>query len=203
MSTEKTTSHVEVPVVDVATNLLNGAINTNVEYRQQLWGTGLCECTSDTANCWDVVLCQPCVLAQQYNMVLNNRQGMNWPVFLTSFLCDIFLTNGLVTLAELVYIRVSLRQRYHISPRVFMGRPPVTEVDQEVDANGASANDCHSFTLVFGEIMSLLLCTSCAVCQNHRELTLHGQWPGKILFGKDPALVTGTIVEIPGETHLV
>lgn len=141
------------------------------------WSTGLCECNKDWENAMDVLLCHRCVLSQQYNLLYNGEPSIHWPLLIGTALLDaLSYTVPSAFLCTAVLIRQSLRRRYQIGE----ANPDVT------NASGCAA--CQHDTTSMGEdFFAVCCCTVCATCQQHREMTLRGDWPGKCLFGTNPA----------------
>lgn len=147
----------------------------------QGWSTGLFDCADDVPNLFDTLLCTPCLLSAQFNKLFNDQSTVSWPLCLSVAVADVLLTKGIMLTAEAMVVRYQIRSRYNIG------------LSSE-HANWDSSRD------FFREALSVIFCTPCVTCQNHREMALHGEWPGKVLFGEDPALAA---VEHPTEVNIV
>eukprot|EP00796_Vickermania_ingenoplastis_P010705 gene10705-7437_t len=123
------------------------------------WSSGLFDCCSDKLNLFDVCLCGVCNVSMQANVAFNNESGIHWPLCLCIVGVDGCLTGGLTLLLTGVIVRQKLRQRYMLQ---------------------------QTLPVIMQDIAAGLLCQPCAICQQHREMTRRGDWPGCVLFGTAP-----------------
>lgn len=143
-------------------------VDPNDKFSSRLW-----DCMTDTQSSADNLLCCYCNLSSQANMVLNSKRGIHWPLCLGMLFVDYFCCAGVCSCVSFcavnILVRHSLRQRYHLSDGV------------EEMVKDIAAGSC---------------CAPCALCQQHREMSKRGEWPGCVLFGLDPAAVVVTHVNI-------
>lgn len=134
------------------------------------WHTDIFDCFQDKHSLFDVLFCSYCNLSIQANRVLNDKQGMHWPLCATMVGCDYCCLgcSGLSLILVNVLVRHSVRQRYHMRPGV---------------------------EAVMTDMVLAACCPLCTLCQQHREMTARNEWPGCVLFGEDPA-VRAAVVDI-------
>ena len=116
------------------------------------WSTGFCELTNpDSSMCCEGLLCTYCQIGYQYNRTEKPTIEMNAMVCLGTLVLDVCLTQGLARMAATFMIRQALQRRYGIKEEL-----------------------CSDVLLV-------CCCTHCVLCQQHREMTYHGEYPGGVL----------------------
>jgi len=152
----------------------------------QGWATDVFGCMDDKYNCVDTALCGSCNAAAQFNKLFYGESGVHWPmcvaVGMTDFCLAACFGTPLASFAQVMIIRRQIRSRYHIG---------------EVSAGSGEVDAVGSF---FSDLCLTIFCTSCVLCQHHREMTLRGEWPGKCLFGRDPVQVD---IEAPTAQYMV
>ena len=113
------------------------------------FSTGICDCFTDVPSCVESFFCPYCQVGAQYNMVANGQTGINGLACCLPFCLDCCCgCGGLAWLATNCYVRCQVRKKSAIP-----------------------ASDCEDFCLGW-------LCPICLTCQNYRELTIRGNWPG-------------------------
>lgn len=145
------------PPVAVFSGIPIASLHGSVEEAE--WSTGLFDCLRNKYNAFDTFLCPCCVLSQQVNRVFNNEAGMHWPLCLCVTSLDVCCTGGLAFLSVELILRQKVRQRYHLK---------------------------QNFSEVVLDMLSGIFCTTCMLCQQHREMTRLDEWPGCVLLGEDP-----------------
>lgn len=116
------------------------------------WSTGLFDMTNpDCSMCIEGWLCGYCQMGYQYQRIRSNVIGMDAAVCAGALCCDAFCTGGLVRMGLTWSIRSSIQMRY-----------------------GIRQDCCNDFCAVF-------CCNPCALCQQHREMSMHGEYPGGVL----------------------
>lgn len=160
------------------------------------WSTGLWDCVVDWRNAVDVFLCSRCVAAQQFNKIYTGEEGIHWPVCLLSVVLD-FGAVPLGGIVLMIAVRQEIRSRYSID---------IPEGDYSNNHSATPAtlrqstwvNAATSGTLLL-DICAVLFCTPCALCQQHREMTVRGEWPSYCILGSNPQVA---IVEAPEVVHI-
>lgn len=143
------------------------------ELAPQDWSSGICECGQDCHNAWDVCLCFHCVLFQQYNKFYYDQGRILWSKCLGIFCLDACCTCGFANMYIHYTLRQDMRRRYHITSNATEHNAQGTPKPYQGPTAGESCSDC----------CSVYFCATCTLCQQHREMTHRGIWPGKCLFG--------------------
>lgn len=128
------------------------------------WGSSLFSCFSEPQSTLDIVLCSYCNLSSQANMLMNNKRGIHYPLCFGMACVDYFCFAGACSCVSFcavnVVVRQAIRHRYNLKTGI-----------------GKMVKD----------IVAGTCCALCALCQQHREMSRRGDWPGCILVGFDPA----------------
>ena len=115
----------------------------------QPWSTELCHCFHDMPSCVENTL--PIYWFQnsrQYNLIANQDSGIEPMSCLVSFGADVLIGGNLGSFILTFFLRGKLRERYNIQ--------------------GSPVADC----------LLSYFCLPLVVCQNYREMSVRGEWPG-------------------------
>lgn len=113
------------------------------------WSTELWECFHDMPSCVENTL--PIWWFQssrQYNILSNDKEGIEPMSCLVSFGADVLIGGNLGSFILAWHLRRRIRGRYNIQ--------------------GSDVADC----------LVSYFCLPCVVCQNYREMSVRGEWPG-------------------------
>lgn len=148
------------------------APNSGSELNDDQWRSSVFSCFSDPQSAMDNLLCCYCNLSSQANMLLNNKRGVHFPLCLGMACVDYFCFAGMCSCVSFcvvnIMVRQAIRHRYHLKTGI-----------------GNMAMDFLMGTC----------CAVCALCQQHREMSSRGHWPGCILVGFDPLEVAPVTAE--------
>jgi len=116
------------------------------------WATSMFACFMDVPSCLDAFLCPRCQVARQYNAVTQHVSSVNWNMFATVLVLDLFFLSltWVCPVAQVLFtlkVRRMLRARYGIE--------------------GTNLDD----------MAAACCCQSCAIAQQHREIVLRREWP--------------------------
>lgn len=131
------------------------------------WSSGLFSCTDDVSSCAESAFCFYCQLGHQYDVVRAGRPQMNVGVCMGACMLDLCCAFGLAGTCFNYNVRERIRTMYAIQ--------------------GDSMGDC----------LTAWCCGPCAQCQQYRELTLRGMWPGGICVERPAG------VQMQGPTPMV
>lgn len=123
------------------------------------WSTGLFDCFTDKYNMLDVCICSYCNLSMQANLAYNGESGIHWPLCLCLGGLDLCCFGGLAFITVGIMVRQKTRQRYHLK---------------------------QNFSEMVLDMGTGLCCQLCGLCQQHREMVRHDEWPGCVLLGEPP-----------------
>lgn len=137
------------------------------------WSSGLFDCGTDKYSMLDIFFCSLCNLTMQANLLFNNERGIHWPLCFCLTGMDVCCTGGLATLTAGIIVRQKTRQRYGLR---------------------------QNFSEMVLDMLAGIFCQVCTMCQQHREMVQHGEWPGCLLFGEAPA---GGAMPVPDQVHIV
>lgn len=122
-----------------------------------VWSTGLLDCGKDLPGCVSGFFFPWCMASHTFGTVETGVVEPNWCLGFTTAILDLTLCGGLVFIAHTAHIRCVVRSRFNIQPKETM---------------------CN--------LMAAVLCAPLANCQQHRELTARGLWPGGVFLTAPP-----------------
>lgn len=161
-------------IVDATASLMTGNIDENRRF-----SSGIEDCSESWAVCLDATFCAYCLAGAQHNLVVNEREGISWPVCAGLCLTDLaclalqeklcFCSVNVAICTHTYYVRQQLRQRYHLK----------------------GAGD--RFNVV--DLMLVLFCLPCVIAQHQREILHRDEWCGGV-FSRRDSLEKPNTVEI-------
>eukprot|EP00758_Cryptobia_borreli_P008089 Tbor_TRINITY_DN5356_c4_g2::TRINITY_DN5356_c4_g2_i1::g.4289::m.4289 len=122
------------------------------------WSTGLLNCLDDTCGCIEGYFLGTCQRSRQYNMLTNGSNSIHWPMCVLPFFLDIIFAVPLAQMGLACMLRREVRKRYHLE-----------------------GGD-------FSDVAIVVCCSPCSTCQNYREMSAHGEWPGALCTDMQPPI---------------
>lgn len=120
-------------------------------FQEDDYNTGLCDCFDDCTIFLEGWLCGYCQVSAQYNMLNNNKQGVE-PFVCGLLICaDFWCTLGFAMASFTAFTRMRLKSTFHL-----------------VKESGL----CSCVKGFF--------CVACSHCQMYRELSIRNRWPGGV-----------------------
>jgi Cys-rich protein (TIGR01571 family) len=111
------------------------------------WRTGVLRCSEDAPSCTEGLLCMYCQNSRQFNMTKYGANELEPMSCLIPLIADAICGVCVGSFFMTWHLRRVVRQRYAIE-----------------------GSDC-------GDAATALLCLPCSVCQVHREMSVHNEWP--------------------------
>ena len=148
------------------------------------FSTGLCDCGLDVTSCVETCFCPYCQLSAQYNMVSSGQSGVHALACCGMCCLDSCFCFGIAWLAMNCYVRCEVRKKYAIP-----------------------SADCEDFCCG-------IFFPGCMTCQNYRELSIRGNWPGGLCVSppqhtmpmgtnsQSPQMNTGPVMGQPIQSNL-
>jgi Cys-rich protein (TIGR01571 family) len=142
----------KVPLAPETTHTSPTAVAPIIVAQLSMWSTELFACGKDFPSTFDAMFCPHCQLSRQYNTYMTGSNTIHWPACLVTFGADVlsvalFGVGGFARWAFAYVVRNRLRQRYNI----------VGDELTDIFATGC--------------------CSCCSIAQNHREMSVRGEWP--------------------------
>ncbi|KPA73766.1 hypothetical protein ABB37_09660 [Leptomonas pyrrhocoris] len=150
---------------------------------------GIFDCANSWSICADACCCTYCIVSAQHNLIVNEQEGIFWPLCCGLLCVDVGLTVISPYLPSSLFfhtcfMRHALRQRYHL-------RSEEEGVDRSNSSGGGSCN--KEFVKDF---LTVCFCLSCVIAQHQREILQQGDWCGGVLSDRHA-------LQAPGTTHTV
>jgi len=119
------------------------------------WGTGLFDCYKDKQSCFETLFCCYCQNARHYNKLKHNNPNINYE--LCAFLICLDMTLGYAgSFVMTMKNRNLIRESYNI-------------YDTNIVNDIVATSNIYESNII-SELVTILLCTPCAICQQDREL---------------------------------
>lgn len=115
------------------------------------WSSNIFDCLDDVNSAIEVTFCGPCQLSRQYNVITNGSRDIDALSLFGQFAGNILsamlhIPIGMGSVLLNYHVRTRLRQRYMLE--------------------GSAVSDA----------LFSAFCTSCALCQQYREMSQRGEW---------------------------
>jgi Cys-rich protein (TIGR01571 family) len=124
---------------------------TTLMFQDDDYNTGLCDCFDDCTVFLEGWLCGYCQVSAQYNMLFQNKPGVDICVCGVLLCADAWCTLGLALASFTAFTRLKVKGTFQL----------VKESGLCSCAKG-------------------FFCASCSNCQTYREMSLRNRWPGGV-----------------------